>query len=81
MAARLLISIPTVLVGVLRNYRGRTYRSQQTLAKSVLPMGVGSVIGAIFGALLQPLIPVGSIKIALAHILVASAFKLARKAS
>lgn len=79
--ASLLISIPTVLVGVLRHYRGGAYRSQRALATLVLPMAVGSVIGAIFGAALLPLVPVGSIKIVLALILVASAFKLARKTS
>jgi len=79
--ASLLIAIPTVLVGVLRHYRGGAYRAKQTLATLVLPMAGGSVIGAIGGAALLPLVPVGSIKIALALVLVASAFKLARKAA
>lgn len=78
--ASLLISIPTVLVGVLRHYRGRAYRSRQTISMLVLPMAIGSMIGAVVGAALLPLVPAGSIKIVLALILVASAFKLARKA-
>ncbi len=77
--ASLLISIPTVTVGVLRHYRNGAYRSQQTLVALVLPMAVGSLIGAIGGAALLPHVPADDIKIVLAFILVASAFKLARK--
>lgn len=79
--ASLLISIPTVLVGVLSHYRGGAYRAQQTIATLVLPMAIGSVIGAVVGAALLPLVPAGGIKIALALILVVSAFKLARRAA
>lgn len=77
--ASLLISIPTVLVGAIRHYAGGAYRSRMTLAALVLPMAIGSVIGAIAGAALLEFVSMRSIKIALALILVASAFKLARK--
>ncbi|MEJ1937131.1 sulfite exporter TauE/SafE family protein, partial [Nostoc sp. NIES-2111] len=64
--ASLLISIPTVLVGVLRHYISGAYRSRQSLLALVIPMAGGSVVGAIIGAALLPLVPAGSIKIALA---------------
>jgi uncharacterized membrane protein YfcA len=49
------------------------------LSRLVLPMAVGSVIGATAGAALLPYAPAGLLKAALGVILAASAVKLARK--
>ncbi len=78
--ASLLISIPTVLVGVMRHHRSGAYRSKQTHATLILPMALGSVIGAVVGAAMLPLVSPVGIKTVLALILIASAIKLARKA-
>jgi uncharacterized membrane protein YfcA len=77
--ASLLISLPTVAVGVLRYQRQGAYRDAAVLAGLALPMALGSVAGATLGAALLPYAPVGALKAALGIILVASAVKLARK--
>lgn len=79
--ASLSISIPTVLVGVLRHHRGGAYRSRTTLVTLVLPMACGSMLGAVVGAMLLPFFVPADIKAVLAIILVLSVYKLARKAT
>lgn len=58
--ASLLISLPTVLVGVLRYAERGAFAERRDLTETVAPMGVGSVIGAVLGGL-----PVGSVSVAL----------------
>lgn len=77
--ASLLISLPTVAVGVLRFHRQGAYRDRRMLASLALPMALGSVAGATLGAALLPFAPTAALKLALGLILFASAFKLARK--
>lgn len=79
--ASLLISIPTVPVGVLRHYRNGAYRSRTTATTLVAPMACGSILGAVIGAMLLPLFASSGIKAILAVILIVSAYKLARKAA
>lgn len=69
----LCISFPTVLVGVLRYARQGTYQDRQALLYTVLPMGAGSIIGAVMGGLLVGIIPAGILKVGLGLILIASA--------
>ena len=45
--ASLLISLPTVVVGVLRHGKLGAFEERRDLSETVAPMGVGSVIGAI----------------------------------
>ena len=47
--ASVLISIPVVLTGVTRHWLTGHYRSQSMLAYLVLPMSIGSLIGAVIG--------------------------------
>lgn len=77
--ASLLISLPTVAVGVLRYQRQGAYRDSALLAAVALPMALGSAVGATIGAALLPYAPGTALKAVLGVILALSAFKLARK--
>ena len=77
--ASLLISLPTVAVGVLRYQRQGAYQDTGLLARLALPMAAGSVVGATVGAALLPYAPGDALKVLLGVILAASAVKLARK--
>jgi uncharacterized membrane protein YfcA len=48
--ASLLISLPTVAVGVLRHRRLGSFADRAELTQTVAPMGVDSVVGAVVGA-------------------------------
>jgi uncharacterized membrane protein YfcA len=71
----LLISLPPVAVGLWR-HRRQGARLGSDGVGLVLPMGVGSVVGAVFGALLVPHVPAAGVKLLLGLVLVASALKV-----
>jgi uncharacterized protein len=77
--ASLIISLPTVIVGVTRYAKFGVFAERKVLVNTVAPMGVGSVIGAIIGGMLIGTIPSTVLKIALGLILNISAFKVFRK--
>jgi uncharacterized protein len=72
----LLISLPVVAVGVAKHTLTGHYRSRDVLLYLVLPMSLGSVIGAIAGSVLSNAVPLDALKIALSAILAGSALKL-----
>ncbi|ACB49928.1 hypothetical protein cce_0577 [Crocosphaera subtropica ATCC 51142] len=72
----LLISLPTVIVGLLRYHHQGSFVDKQPLQDTVLPMGLGSLIGAIIGGLLVGIIPSNLLKIALGIILNIAALKV-----
>ncbi|MGQ9928186.1 MAG: sulfite exporter TauE/SafE family protein [Chloroflexaceae bacterium] len=74
----LLISLPTVLMGVLRYAGQGAYRKRHDLTRTIGPMGAGSVIGAIIGGLLVGLIPSAVLKVVLGVILIWSANRIFR---
>jgi uncharacterized membrane protein YfcA len=74
--ASLLISLPTVLVGISRFAIHGAYSQKQDLYQTVAPMGVGSVIGAVVGGLLVGFIPARILKIILGLILCYSAWRI-----
>ena len=74
----LLISLPTVCVGLLRYVSQGAYADRQALTQTVAPMGVGSVIGALVGGLLVGTIPASLLKIGLGIILMISAIRTFR---
>ena len=81
--ASLLISLPTVLVGVARYAARGAFAGQRDLTGTVAPMGVGSVIGAVAGGALVGVIPAPILKLGLGTILILSAlgvFHAPRKA-
>jgi uncharacterized protein len=84
--ASLLISFPTVLVGVIKYASRSAFRDSEALRRNrtilkntVAPMGVGSIIGAIIGGMLVGIIPVPIMKIILGIILNISAFRVFHK--
>jgi uncharacterized membrane protein YfcA len=77
--ASLLISLPTVLVGVMR-YASLGAFERTAVVETVAPMGLGSVIGAVGGGMLVGFIPAAILKVVLGLILNISAFRIFYKA-
>jgi uncharacterized membrane protein YfcA len=76
--ASLLISLPTVAVGVLRHRGLGSFRDRADLTQTVAPMGAGSVVGAVVGGLLVGLVPAAALKLVLGIILIVSAVRIFR---
>ena len=76
--ASLLISLPTVAVGVLRHRGLGSYAERADITKTVAPMGAGSVVGAVVGGLLVGLAPAAALKLVLGVILIVSAVRIFR---
>ena len=74
--ASVIIGIPIVLTGVARHWLTGHYRSQTMLVYLVLPMSIGSLLGAAAGSYLAASAPTNALRLMLAAILAASAFKL-----
>ena len=74
--ASILISIPIVLAGIARHVLTGHFRSRSMLGYLVLPMSVGSVLGALAGGYLAAWAPTDGLRIVLAAILALSAVKL-----
>ncbi|MGH6816387.1 MAG: sulfite exporter TauE/SafE family protein [Hyphomicrobiaceae bacterium] len=77
--ASVLIGTPAVLTGIARHWLSGHYRSRTMLAFLVLPMSLGSAVGALAGGYLAALAHADGLKILLAVILAASAWKLLSK--
>ena len=75
--ASLLVSLPTVLVGIGR-YAQRGAYDRVAFTTTVAPMGAGSIIGAIIGGLLVGIIAAGLLKLILGIILIGSAIRMFR---
>jgi len=78
--ASLIISTPSLLVGVARHQASGAYKSVETMSSLIAPMAAGSLFGAAIGATALPFVASNALKIVLAVILILSAVKLARKA-
>src|SRR5215208_7001971 len=76
--ASLLISLPTVAVGVLRHRRLGSFTVRADLTQAVAPMGVGSVVGAVAGGLFVGVVPAAALKFVLGVILIVSAARIFR---
>ena len=74
--ASVLISIPAVITGVTRHWLTGHYRSHTMLTNLVLPMAIGSVVGATIGGYAATWAPTDALRLLLAAILAASAVKL-----
>ena len=72
----MLISLPTVLTGIVHHGRAGAYGDREVLTTLILPMGFGSVFGAVIGGLLVGLAPAAIIKFALGVMLIWSAWKV-----
>lgn len=76
--ASLLISLPTVAVGIMRHRRLRAFEDRADLTGMVAPMGAGSVVGAAAGGFLVGVVPAAELKLMLGIILVVSAVRIFR---
>jgi uncharacterized membrane protein YfcA len=65
-----------VITGVTRHWLTGHYRSQSMLAYLVLPMAIGSGVGATIGGYLAAWAPTDALRIVVAAILAVSAVKL-----
>lgn len=74
--ASLLVSIPTVLIGIGRYARRGGYDDREALRWTVAPMAIGSIIGAVIGGALVGIVAAGILKFALGVILIASAARV-----
>src|SRR5262245_47540230 len=79
--ASVLISIPIVFTGVARHWLTGHYRSHTMLAYLVLPMCIGSFVGAMIGGYLAAWAPTDALRLVLAAILALSAVKLWTKSA
>ena len=77
--ASLLVSFPTVAVGVLRHRRLGAYSERRDLTETVAPMGAGSVVGAVAGGLLVGIVPTPALKLLLGIVLIVSAVRIFRR--
>ena len=77
--ASLIISLPTVAVGLLRHWRRGAFEDRVPLREVALPMALGSIVGANLGAALAGLAPVGALKLTLGAVLAVSALGLYRR--
>ena len=74
--ASLLISLPTVAVGVLRHRRLGSFEDRADLTRTVALMGVGSVVGAVVGGFLVGLVSAAALELVLGAILIVSAVRI-----
>lgn len=74
--ASLLISLPTIIIGVSKHAANKMYTDKSDFPALVLPMGIGSILGAFIGAALVSVVPGQAIKLLLGFLLIFSALKL-----
>jgi uncharacterized protein len=74
--ASLCVSLPTVIVGLMRYHHRGAFNERRDLTGTVAPMSVGSVLGAIVGGLLVGILPAAVLKIGLGVILIVSAVRM-----
>lgn len=77
--ASILISLPTVIIGLSKHYANGAFSNKQDLSELVLPMGIGSIIGAFIGGMLIIYISGNWLKLILGLILIISAVKIFNK--
>jgi len=74
--ASLVVSLPTVAVGLARYARQGAFVQREVFGETIVPMGIGSVIGAIAGGLLVGLLPSSILKVVLGIVLIVSAIRI-----
>lgn len=74
--ASLFISLPTIVIGILKHASHGVYQEKKDITDLVLPMGIGSIIGAFLGTSLITRVSGSFMKLLLGFILIASALKL-----
>jgi uncharacterized membrane protein YfcA len=77
--ASLMISLPTVALGLLRHWRRGAFDERAPLRSVAAPMALGSILGASLGAALAGLAPAAALKLTLGAVLAVSAVGLYRR--
>ncbi|KUK64825.1 MAG: hypothetical protein XD84_1122 [Desulfotomaculum sp. 46_80] len=77
--ASILISLPTVIIGLGKHYTNGAFANKKDLSELVLPMGIGSIIGSFIGGMLIIYISGNWLKLILGSILIISAVKIFNK--
>ena len=72
----LLISIPTMLVGLARHHALDGFHGLPGVGRVVVPMALGTIVGSATGAWLVVFVPAGAIKVVLGSVLIASALRV-----
>ena len=72
----LLISIPTMLVGLARHRARGAFQDEGSVRRVVLPMAGGTAVGSAVGGLLVVYVPGGSVKLLLGCVLIGSALRV-----
>lgn len=72
----LLISLPTILIGVSKHATNKMYSNKSDFSNIVFPMGIGSIIGAFVGTALVSIVSSEVIKLFLGILLIFSSIKL-----
>lgn len=72
----MLISLPTVLTGIFRHAKAGAFANRALIKTLIVPMGLGSVVGAVIGGLLVSIAPAAAVKVALGVLLIWSAWKI-----
>ena len=72
----LLISIPTMLVGLARHRARGAFQDVRATGRVVLPMAAGTVVGSAVGGLLVIYAPAGAVKLLLGCVLIGSALRV-----
>ncbi|WP_322891597.1 MULTISPECIES: sulfite exporter TauE/SafE family protein [unclassified Yoonia] len=75
----MLVGMPTIAVGLLRHFgAGSVLRDRVVWRVTILPLGIGSVLGAVLGALALGYVPSQTLKLGLGIILIWSAWGVFR---
>ena len=72
----LLVSIPTMLIGLARHRARGAFRGVRDAGRVVLPMGAGTAVGSAVGAWLVAYAPAGGVKLLLGCVLIGSALRV-----
>ncbi|UTB32767.1 MAG: sulfite exporter TauE/SafE family protein [Methanobacterium sp. ERen5] len=72
----LLISIPTMIVGIARHTQNKMYSIKSEITSLVVPMGIASIIGASIGAFLVIYAPSELLKFILGALLIFTSIKI-----
>ena len=72
----LIISLPTMLVGITRHTKNKMYADKSEISSLVVPMGISSIIGASIGVFLVIYAPSQLLKIILCALLIFASIKL-----
>ena len=72
----LLISIPTMMVGLARHHALDGFQGRPHVGRVMIPMALGTVVGSATGAWLVVFVPPGAIKVVLGSVLIASALRV-----